>query len=373
MRIKRRVNLKLSWSFGLQLFLATLVVIAVMLLIEAVARSAPVQARVPFQAYGSNHVQFDFQINHLKSFVTRHGAPDCFILGSSMPLRGINPVVLGKVYKERTGKELVCYNFSVVGVTISAASVLAEMLVDKYQSRLLIVGTNFLDYSEAREEADDSRFSGNTWTRYELGHFNIDGWLVEHSYAYRIVKLISYGAYGGLDFSEVKKDINKWRLSLTDTGYGMSEEIGDVNEPLVEGKKKTFLREFGAFNLSARNIASLEKLVEFTKQKHIQLVFVQMPYHPTLVQPLDDNGQLMPETKQLNRYISQVDAWFESMAKEHSIPYFVLNDLSMFSDKAWHDRYHLNITGSRIFSRWLANQLAQAVENGQLQDPISGK
>jgi len=369
MRIIRRVNLKLSWSFGLRILSSALVIIGLLFLIEIVARSASVQAWVPFQAYGSNHVQFDFQINHLKAFIARHGAPDCFILGSSMPLRGIDPVVLDEVYKERTGKELVCYNFSVVGVTISAASVLAEMLVDKYQPWLLIVGTNFLDYTEKREEADDSRFSGNSWTRYQLGHFTLDGWLVEHSYAYRMVKLLSYGAYGGLDFSEVKKDVDKWRPLLTDTGYAISEEISNVNVPLVEGKQKTFLKEFGGFNLSARNMASLEKLIEFTKQKNVQLVVVRMPYHPSLVQPLDDNGQLMPEKKLLDRYISQVETRIESMAKEHGIPYFVLNDLSMFSDKAWHDRYHLNITGSRIFSRWLANQLAQAVENGQLKDP----
>jgi len=368
-QIERRVNLQISGRFGLRLIITAVLILVFLLLCEMICRSPWVQHRIPFQAYGSNHIQFDYQIGTLKAYVDRNGAPDCFILGTSMPLRAINPAVLGEAYQELTGESLACYNFSVVGATISATTVFAEFLIQHYQPDLFIVGTNFLDFSEAREKADDSRFVDNSWFRYQLGRADLDGWLVEYSYAYRIVKLLSYGAYAGLDYQEVRKESIKWSEQLTMMGYGYEEKVYDVHERVRLEKNLSFLKDFGDFSLSRRNINGLDSLIRLAKQNQVQVVVVHMPYHQSLVEFLDDQGKPLPQKQSMHRLISELDVQLNSIALEQSCLLWRLPDSMQLSDESWLDRYHLNRTGSQAFSRWLAEKIASAVESGQLHAP----
>ena len=67
--------------------------------IELIARSSLVQRFIPFQAYGSNHVQYEMQLQNLDAYLAQGGQPECFILGNSQSLRGIDPVQFDIVQK----------------------------------------------------------------------------------------------------------------------------------------------------------------------------------------------------------------------------------------------------------------------------------
>jgi hypothetical protein len=369
----QRVSLKFSRPTHQTLLLALGSFVILVLSLEAVARSKPVQAHVPFQAYGSNHIQFEVQIKKLKAFIAQKGLPDCLILGTSQSLRSIDPKAFAKTYKELTGKDILCYNFSVVGATLPTTYLLSKILVNQLHPKLLIVGTSFLDFTERRENRNDLRFEENTWIAYQLGKPTIKGWLLEHSYAYRLLTLISYGAPDGLKFANVANETRKWIGQIGDSGFGYSDEIYNLEEDMSPGFLKNFLDDFGKFRVSTRNLDSLEMIIEVAQQAKAQPIIVEMPYHPSLIDLRDSQGQPLPEKEKLEKFVLQVNTQIASIANLHQILFWTTHHLDIFPKNGWHDRYHLNGNSSPLFSRWLAQQVAAAVLDGQIDDPTSQK
>ncbi len=369
----QRVRLQLNYPLGRRLALAAIIIILSSILLETAARTSFIQSRIPFQAYGTNHIQFEFQVKNLDAFVARHGPPDCFILGNSMSLRGIDPPALNAAYQNLAGEDLLCYNFSIVGANLSITASFAQMLVNKYHPRLFILGTSFLDYSEFRERWVDSRFEENAWLHYQIGEFSLQGGLIEHSAAYRSLMLFSYSAYDRFDFTSVNKEVNKWSAQLSSSGYGFSVQVGNVTQPVKQKKNQSFLRQFGDFNISSRNLAAVDNILILAQQNQIQVILLQMPYHPSLVELLNADGQPMPQKEALDNYILQTQIQLQSLANANSLPYWSIPPDASIPIKSWHDRFHLNFDGSRLFSRWLAQQISLAVAQRQISDPAAGR
>ncbi|MEW5872811.1 MAG: hypothetical protein AB1894_26365 [Chloroflexota bacterium] len=367
----QRVTVKLNWPAGSTLIRSLLLFVLLAALIEITARSSLVQKHIPLQAYGTNHIQFESQLKNLDAFVAKKGAPDCLILGNSQALRGIDPQKLEQAYQEQTGQTLLCYNFGVVGTDIATTFYFDQILIHKYHPRLVIVGTNFLDYTQGRENRLDPRFEENDWIHYELGQFSLQGWLLEHSYAFRLLKLFSYTAQDGLHFDRLEKEIASWNQQLTKYGYGYTPEIMDPSESMAKGSLRKFLRELGDFNLSRRNLDSLEGIIRLGQQDGVQVVVVEMPYHPSLLQLTSENRDLASQQERLSQFIVEVNTAIREIAARNHTVYWTSDQVEALPEDGWLDRYHLNTFGSPIFSRWLANQLATAVKSGQIANPIS--
>jgi hypothetical protein len=366
---ERRVRLNLTKHFIYRCLAALGFILLLLLAIEMVCRTQFVKTKVPLQAYGSNHIQFDFQIQNFKSYVDENGEPDCFILGTSMPLRAINPTLLDQVYIQTTGHSIKCYNLSVVGSSMAANAAYVDMLIRHYQPEIILLGTNFLDFSERRENADDTRFSGSSWMQFQVGQLNLDGLLVDHSYAYRMIKLLSYGAPTRLDYQELNKEIKKWRKQITKTGFSYSERVEDVSVPVKPAKNRNFLKTFGDFKPSQRNLAAIEQMATNARRANVQFVILEMPYHPSLLELLDGDGQPLPHKDRLLDLIQQVNTEIEQIAKQNQVPVWKLGSTDLISDQSWHDRYHLNHFGSEEYSAWLAKRIANAVASGEIPEP----
>ena len=363
----QRVRLSLTPPFGRTLFLAFIIFSVLVLSLEILARMPQVQARIPFQAYGSNHVQFESQLRNLDAFVLEHGAPDCLILGNSQSLRGIDPPALMDAYRQQTGVDLNCYNFSVVGANVATTLRFSEIMIDRFDLDLIILGTNFLDYTEEQEYRWDKRFLENDWIAYQLGEWSLRGWLLSHSHAFRILTFVSYGAPNGLNFTKVEKDIQKWNEQLTADGHGKSNTIFDLAEEVKPGAVNNFLDQFGDFSLSSLNLTSLEAIIQLAQGQDIQILLVEMPYHPSLIEFTDESGDAHPEILRVKTFIQQVDEQLQIIADRNQVPYWKTSDLDIFPENGWHDRYHLNQVGSQVFSRWLAGKIAQAVDDGEIK------
>jgi RNase H-fold protein (predicted Holliday junction resolvase) len=368
MQNSQRVYPLISRRFVYRSILGLLFTLGLFLIVEFVARMPLVQARVPMQAYGSNNIQFDYQIDYLNKFVRHYGAPECFIIGNSMTLRGINPQILNDEVERMTGKKLICYSFSITGSPLTAEAKFTAVLVKKYHPKLIIIGTNFLDYTKKREMADDTRFIDNPWVQYQSGNFSLDGWLVENSYAYRIVKLISYGAYRGFDYSQINHDIDKWQDSLSEYGYGYSDGVNVVEEKADQEEIKTLIHKFGDFSQSTKSYKALQEIVKLVKEGHIRLVIVRTPYHPSLIDWTDDNGKPLAQVEQAQSFIQKVDKKFTQLHKSNEFVYLEFTDNSLLGGGVWLDRYHLNHWGGEIYTTWLADQLVREGIVTQMDD-----
>jgi hypothetical protein len=149
---------------------------------ELFVRQPAVQARLTMPALGSSNRHLARQWHRLEA-LKNSGVPiDCIAPGDSMVLNGLDPLVFGRSYQQETGEEIYCFNFGVDALTPKPASVLAEILVEKYPPCLLVFGTDARDFAVAPDSEETSFFMDLPWLQYQMGNFNLEGWLVEHFY-----------------------------------------------------------------------------------------------------------------------------------------------------------------------------------------------
>ena len=366
---EQRVRIKIDRS-TIRFFAGVFVLIFILAaLFEALFRIPAIQELVPFQAYGTNHIQFEIQLQNLSKFIIKNGEPNCFILGNSQSLRSIDPFELGEVFHQQNGDTLNCYNFSIVGTNISTTLLFSQILINHYDPELFIVGLSFMDFSEARENRYDPRFEENAWIDQQIGRTSLKGWLLEHSYAYRTLILISYGAPHGMKYDDISKELRKWNSQLGATGYAHSQNVYPVNEQPKPGFVDNFLDEFGNFSVSEWNISSLDSMIELANEQDIQVLIVEMPFHPSLLNMPDNSGQTHEKMADLKYFIDQVNHRIRDISSEYDIPYWEFQLPGAIEDDGWHDRYHLNSYSSPAFSQWLAVKMAEALRQGQMNIP----
>jgi hypothetical protein len=366
---KQLAKLNLNAGAGRSLLMAITIVLALSVALEATARSAWFQRQLPFQAYGANHVQFEMQIANLKAYTAEFGEPECLIVGTSQALRSLDPQVMDEVYQGMRGERLGCYNFSVVGANLISTQSFVEYLLEEHQPRLLVVGVSFLDFTQAREKRFDPRFQENAWLAYRLGVFSLEGWLVEHSYAYRALVFTSYSAPTGLDYGAVEKDVRKWQRELTRYGHGHTEETFRIEREITPGEASNFLKEFDDFTVSSQNLESLENIIRLAKEAGAQVIVVEMPYHRSLVELTGVDEALRQQAQPLLAgFLASFEQQGRAIAARQAVPFWSVAEAPQFTNTSWLDRYHLNAQGSAIFSAWLAERIAQAAASGEIFD-----
>ncbi|MBV6464995.1 MAG: hypothetical protein PGMFKBFP_00261 [Anaerolineales bacterium] len=356
---EKRVSLKFQHprlSLG-----ATALVIFILtcLLAEIVARAPFVQAQIPYQAYGINHTQLELQLNLLNKYAREKGAPDCFIFGSSQAFRETDPAAFERSYETVSGEKVNCYNFGVTGSQIWSTSLLSEILIRKYQPRLVVIGTSFLDYTEGREQDINERYLKNDWLRYQTGAFNLNGWLTEHSYAWRALTILSYAAPYGMRYGEVVRGARKWDGEIADNGFALSDVSVNPSLPVETGFVKNLQKEFGDFGVSERNLDALEHLISFSQQAGAQVLIAEMTYHPALLELKDRHGQPRADKARILAFIDKVNARLRDIAKNHGVPFLEAESSVSIPDTGWYDLYHLNRVGAEVFSEWLGGQAAR--------------
>lgn len=363
----QRVSLKINRPRSSTAAYAAILFALLCVLTEVVARTPFVQARIPYQAYGTNHTQLELQINMLDRFVREKGAPDCFIFGSSQAFREVDTDVFERAYEAASGERVTCYNFGVTGSQIWTTSVLSRILIQQYQPRLVVIGTSFLDYTEGREYQIDDRFKQNDWLEYQMGIFTLNGWLTEHSYAWRAITLFSYAALSDMRFGAVLSEVKKWDGEIAESGYALSDKAIDPSQPLDPASVKAMLVEYGDFNISERNLAALEEIVVFSQQIGAKVLIAEMAYHPAMLELKDGKGQPRIERAKVEAFIVKVNDRLRAIASAHDIALLELDSSLVLPEEGWFDLYHLNIYGAEIFSQWLGERAAQAV--GPLPPP----
>lgn len=366
---EQQVSLKIHRGGSSILAYAAILFALVCILAEMVARTSFVQAQIPYQAYGTNHTQLELQINYLDAFVRENGAPDCFIFGSSQAFREMNPQVFAQAFETANGDKVTCFNFGVTGSQIWSTSILNKILVDRYHPRLVVIGTSYLDYTEGREFQIDERFKENDWLQYQTtpltlqglcdGWFN--GWLTDHSYAWRGLNLLSYAAPFEMHMDEVFREAHKWDGEIGENGFALSNKFINPNLPVEEGFVKNLMLEFGDFGTSERNLAALEDIIVFSQQAGAQVLLAEMTYHPALLELRGPRGVERAAKDAIVAFIEKINLRLDAVADKHGIIYLHANPNVTIPEDGWYDLYHLNSVGAGPFSAWLGEEAGRAL------------
>lgn len=353
---EQHVTLELSRPKNFTLVYTFILFLVLCVAVEALGRSSYVQDHVPYQAYGTNHTQMEIQLTNLEEFIRENGAPDCFIFGSSQAFRDVDADTFASTLETNGGGHYTCYNFGVTGSQVATTAILNKILLQKYKPLLVVIGTSFLDYTEGREHQIDERFIKNDWLAYKTGTFSINGWLMEHSYAWRALTLLSYSAQYQMNFIEVLREAHKWDGEIAPSGFALSQAHINPLIPMEEGFVNNLRLEFGDYRVSGRNIAALEQIIIDSQSVGSHILIVELPYHPALLDLKDGRGKARGDRQATLDFQETVNEKISEIANAHAIPFIKTNPSLAIPSNVWFDLYHLNRLGARIFTQWLAVQ-----------------
>jgi len=345
-------TLTLTPPAGYTLVLAALFVAIYVLLIEAVLRVPAVQSRLPAPSVGSNYISFEIALERLDRFASE-GPVDCVFLGSSLVLRGIDPAIFGEAYAEQTGSDgMRCFNLGIQGISASAASIVAEYVVDAYHPRLLIFGVSPRAFGQSMLDRSltSDILGASAWARQVQGDLNVEGWLYRHSdlYRYRWIVL------DWLDLHESHEiEMRREQEARTATGDGFLPRTGVLALPRTAKEVARVTLLFEDYRLAPEEIRVLEDFARLDANTSTAVLLLEMPLHP------DTISEYMGE---------DVYESFNATIRAHagSMPYWTTTGLNLIPDKGFVDSNHLNPSGSALFSRWLGERVGEAVEAGAL-------
>ena len=278
------------------------------------------------------------KFGELDYLVARHGAVDCIFLGSSVVRVGIDPVQFGNAYRAQTGEDLTCYNFGIDGIQAASAADLAEILIVRYHPRLLIYGFMLRDLADAPDFGRARGAVAHTpWIRYQRGHFNIDGWMVEHFTTYRY--FLALREWPSARFNSPITDLD----DPPRLGYAPFTKRTSVFVPY------DYLLDY---HFSPAEWVGFERLVALRDQT--QLLFVELP-SPDHTLAVFGGG---PEN-----YFRLMDEAGD-YATAHAVPMWMTTRLNLIPAEGWvGDSHHLHRVGAEVFSAWLGEQVGQAVND----------
>ncbi len=118
----------------------------------------------------------------------------------------------------------------------------------------------------------------------------------------------------------------------------------------------------GHFQVSADDLASIKALASLNSIT-TQVMMVQVPLHPSFI------GYYSEGEAAYNEYLATVDATAQSVG----LPFWHAQNLPPLPDNLWLDRIHLSFQASQIYSKWMGEQLAIAVQRGEIRDPTVNK
>jgi hypothetical protein len=345
-------TLHLAWPFGQTFALAMIVMLVIVSGLEMVFRLPAVESRLPAPSIGSNHGQLEVQVFRLHQMAAS-GPVDCIFVGSSMVRSGIQPAAFADGYRQQTGESLRCFTFGLSGLTASAAGMLADYLVNTYHPRLLIYGLAPRDFNEAvvAEGFSGAELSRLDWMKYQLGEFNITGWMFARLYAFQYAYFYRDGLTPG--FADKLSGRRQVESRLAADGYFPSDHV--LSGPMSAKEKKHIMELYQDHKPLPEEIAGLQRIIALDQSGQTRLVLVEMPFYPDIVTRLLS----VDVYEDFNRQI-------ESYAAPAGVPYWPTTLLNLIPAEGWDDLSHLNTTGAALFSRWLGDRIGAAVQTGDL-------
>jgi hypothetical protein len=349
--LPRPATLRLARPFGRTLLLAALILVALIGLIETLSRVEAVQERLPAPSFGSGHQNFDLKVARLEAFVRKEGGVDCILLGSSTVNYDLVPSVMRKAFRRRTGKDIRIFNFGLAGLNNPVAATVMRILVDRFRPRLVILG--LFPGEEGFGRATAQRLLSNPWVKQQLGKTSFNGWLLDHSRAYRYFMRFCVW----LKQPEFSRSVQRLERQTSFDGFTRTiRSMPNIDSPPDPVLEREFFIRFGHFQVAPSHLKALDDLLRFKGK--VELAVLEVPIHPTFMAFFGggkaDYDLAMNETRK--------------RAQRDDVPYWSASQVRIPS-AGWWNRNHLNVSGAEVLSLWLGETLADEVKNGRIKDP----
>jgi hypothetical protein len=343
-------TLSIKGPFGRTIGLSLVILLIMFGLSEILLRASFLQSYLNqiVPSLGSRHHQMELQLARLEQLYNSEGSVDCIFLGSSLTWLGFNANVFNEEFSSITGQDIRCTNLGIETLPANAAGELAEIVINRYQPRLLIYGTSARDYAVTIDSEDAHAVLDTPWLRYQLGHHSALGWLYSYSYLLRYAQMMS---------SLVHLD----RDSLQEIGSSANDLSGflgktrPAQEIHYQAAAKDAQRWLQPYEIRQENVDGLEQVLD-EQSVETQVIIVEMPVNQSYFDYFE-NGK-----SDYDRFVTQV----ASTTSSRDILFIRTSDSLQVQDEGWWDRSHMNMKGAEFFSTWLGDKIAQAVLEGNL-------
>lgn len=328
---------------------------------EWVARLEALQKILTPPKMGSRHYELGYKLTLLDNATKKNGPVDCIMVGSSVVDTGFDPDAFRSGYKEIAGKEIDCFNFGIDASSATSTAALVRILVEDYEPRLLIFGTDPRDYAIPSADQDPAVILGTPWIKYRQGYFSIDGWLLDHSYLYRYRPHLS--RLMRLNFDDTLRFRTKNNFEILSNGFTPLRKVSTyINQPPVPDddsfEVKYYTRIYSSYTMLDENLEALERIMEYNGTT-TEVIIVEMPVSDGLYY-FFGNGRA-----DYNRFVARVS----KLAGQYDVPFWRTEPLDLIPDNGWRDYSHLNVAGAKMFSTWLGQQVGRLKGQGNIQAP----
>ena len=224
------------------------------------------------------------------------------------------------------------------------------MLLEDFHPWLLVFGASGRDLNVASEAPN---VEDVPWLRYRRGAYDVEGWLVDHSRAFRYFLTYRRWLDARQRFSLARQP------KLQPNGFVPVQPIAMAREEQLRVATKVLSPQLEG-GLAQAEIDRFVDLLRL-RQRGLQVAVVEMPMHPTLYAWVERNAG----------YYADVLRTMESRTREQGAPFWrAPHDLP---ENGWADLWHLDSIGAPIFSRWLGERVGEAVVAGTLVAPAKSR
>jgi len=339
-------TLQLKRPIGKTLIVASLILAILLPLLELAARLPLVNSLLPAPSIGSSHKKLDLNFSFLDRLVQEEGPVDCLFIGSSVVKSSIDPEIVSRIYEDATGQSIRCFNFGVSGFTPVVASGLAEILLRKYKPRVLAWGISPESFIKGAGRNAKEMLRPNPWYRYHMGDFNLQGWLTEHSLAFRY--FLRFRIW--LERPALSRELALRENGMSRYGFSRKNRVGnleqiDLHDPEVNG----MIPADHTLSISEKGIAALGKILSYKSQ--YKIVLIEIPAHESIEKAYQNSPGLRDTIRDM----------LVQKAAEENVPFIQSEHLELIPTEGWKNVNHMNVKGADIFSEWLGNQLAKEI------------
>jgi len=335
------VELSFGWSVVRTPALAALLLLVVLGVAEWAVRLPAVREPLLHPSVGARIREFDLQLMRLADHAAA-GPLDYLVLGASVVSSGVDPRALEAAHRARSGQALRGYAFGIPALTTEAAAVLASIVVDAHQPSLLVYAFTARAFQAPGAKRQRDPTLEVPWVRYRMGERSFEGWLVEHSAAYRQLlpyrHLLKARAWEQLLVHERRPHV---------AGFTPNDRIAPPDPQPGRVPDHALLGVVEAPTPPQPDLASLAALVR-VRQQGVDVVLLEMPIHP----------QTSAFFRYAERDLTTVRARVREFADARDIPFWPATEPGLIPEHGWSDIGHLNTTGAAAFSAWLGERLA---------------
>ncbi len=313
------------------------------LLSEVALRMAHAAQVLPAPNMGVANPELGIKVARLDALAKAKGKIDCIFIGSSAGDADIDTQEMSRTYQTRSGEEIVCFNFGIAAMPTTATPVIGKFLIARYHPKILIFGADPSVFSQD--------FPGGVydvpWVRYHAGEFSLEGWLMEQSYLYRY-------SFASSDWRNVERIELTSRLERNISPFGFNAYKGDEFEVVSTGWVTAQHQLHPPYFASYHDFLSL-------RSSGTQIVIVELPTQMNF----RVNKDLADEKTYREQFLDPIIADAES----RGVLFWRTGQIVFTTLPADHfaDWLHLNYRGTKVFSGWLGEQLAEAVQQGKLK------